>query len=70
MDKRSSKKVLVTKSWKKKGIYTNGIGEYAKVKHDNPKRDNMHTYLRQEDQLKLSNITFKKKKTAILAFFQ
>ena len=49
------------KIFRKKGIYTNGIGEYAKVKHDNPKRDNMHTYLRQEDQLKLSNITFKKK---------
>ena len=43
-----------------KGICTNGIGQYAKVKHDNPKRDNMHTLLRQKEQLNLSKINFKK----------
>ena len=55
--KRSS---FYLKIFNEKGIYTNGIGKYAKVKHDNPNRDNMHTLLRQEEQLSLSKISFQK----------
>ena len=55
--KRSSSYLKI---FRQKGIYTNGIGNYAKVKHDNPDRDNMHTFFRQAEQLKLSKINFKK----------
>ena len=44
----------------KKGICTSGIGKYAKIRHDNPERDKMHTLDRQAEQLKLSKVSFKK----------
>ena len=38
---------------------TNGIGKYAKVCHDDPDRDNMHTIQRQKSQISLSKIKYK-----------
>ena len=38
--KRSS---FYLKVFHQNGIYTNGIGRFAKVRHDNPNRDNLHT---------------------------
>ena len=55
--KRSS---FYLKVFHQNGIYTNGIGRFAKVRHDNPNRDNLHTLTRQEEQLNLSKINFKK----------
>ena len=55
--KRSS---FYLKIFKQNGICTNGIGNYAVVRHNNPNRNNLHTFLRQAEQLKLSKITFKK----------
>ena len=36
------------------------LEDFAKVMHDNPNRDNLHTLTRQEEQLNLSKINFKK----------
>lgn len=46
----------------KRGVVTNGLGKYAEIEHINPKRDFMHTIDRQKDQLKLSNIRFRRMK--------
>ena len=40
------------------GSITNGIGEYAKLKHLNVRRNFMHTIDRQKEQMELSNIKF------------
>lgn len=57
----SNRSSFYLKIFYKQNIYTNGIGKFAKAKHDNPNRDEMHTMDRQREQLKLSNVIFKKK---------
>ncbi len=42
---------------------TNGIGEYAKICHDNPKRNLMHTVQRQKEQLEKCNISYRREES-------
>ena len=59
-DLQTSKRSSYLRIFYKKGICTSGIGKYAKIRHDNPERDKMHTLDRQAEQLKLSKVSFKK----------
>ncbi len=47
----------------KKGSITSGIGKFAKISHDNPKRNFMHTIQRQKEQLEKCNISYRRKKS-------
>ena len=42
---------------------TNGIGKFAKISHDNPKRNFMHTIQRQKEQLEKCNISYRRKES-------
>ncbi|MFL2660695.1 MAG: glycosyltransferase family 9 protein [Alphaproteobacteria bacterium] len=53
--KRSSYYLKFFKSY---DSITNGIGKYAKICHDDPKRNNLHTIHRQKNQISLSKIKY------------
>jgi len=42
---------------------TNGIGKFAKISHNNPKRNLMHTIQRQKEQLEKCNISFRREES-------
>ena len=52
----SSRTSFYLKLFNKEKAITNGIGKHAKICHSNRDRNNMHTSVRQSDQISLNNI--------------